>query len=207
MKLDDCFDKEVCINLKRRADRWTECQEEFKKHGIERVERVNAVDAREHTFTHSRGPNPAEQALTLTHINILSEASERELKDILIFEDDVEFVDNFQEKFEVAWSEVPADWEIVYFGGNHQSPPIPFKEHVSICNRTFAMHAVAIRSTVFEKVTDLLFLHWHKFPVDVIYGESLHKMKSFVFTPPLAWQRPGYSDINQAFKDYDFLRG
>jgi GR25 family glycosyltransferase involved in LPS biosynthesis len=205
MKLDDCFDKEVCINLKRRADRWGECQEEFKKHGIERVERHAAVDGR-NVAMDGVHVMPGEIALTITHIQILNEALDNDLRSVLVLEDDVEFAPDFQEKFEVAWSEVPNDWEIVYFGGNHQSPPIPFKEHVSICNRTFAMHAVAIRQPAFEKMLDLLYLHSNTFPVDVIYGENLHKMKSFVFTPPLAWQRPGYSDINQAFKDYDFLR-
>ena len=37
------FDKIYCINLEERTDRWEECLSEFKKYGIENVERIKAV--------------------------------------------------------------------------------------------------------------------------------------------------------------------
>ena len=34
-KINDYFDKIICINLDKRTDRWTESLEQFKKAGIE----------------------------------------------------------------------------------------------------------------------------------------------------------------------------
>ena len=51
MKLNNYFDKIICINLDRRPDRWREAQEQFKKAGIT-VERFSAVDGNPRGWAH-----------------------------------------------------------------------------------------------------------------------------------------------------------
>lgn len=191
------FDHVYCINLDSRTDRWADCEKEFAKYNLS-VERVSAFTPADINF--SVGVKGGEAALIMTHKKILEDAKEKGYNNILVLEDDVEFAEDINE----CLSEIPENWDVVYFGGNHyHGAPAKITDKIAIANKTLAMHCVAINSTIYDRMLEKIH---YSFPIDVIYAENLYLFNSYVFVPSKAWQRPSWSDLLQQHVDYGFLR-
>jgi hypothetical protein len=91
-------DAVYCINLDRRTDRWAQCQLEFARLGLP-VTRFAALSQ----------PTPT-RGLCLSVARILEQAQARNLANVLILEDDVEFV--HLEKLH----DPPEDFDLYYLG-------------------------------------------------------------------------------------------
>lgn len=200
--INNYFDKAYCINLDRRPERWKEVDSEFKKHSLI-VERVSAIDGNPDNIKTSIDPGAV--GCILSHCKIVKEASESGFRQILIFEDDVVFDEELQEKFEQRYQQVPKDWDILYFGGNHNGIPLEMiSENVGVTKKTYTTHAYAVKKSIFSTVINL-------FPkligeADVMYASLQKSFKCYVFMPHLAWQRNGFSDILKKNVNYDFLK-
>ncbi len=206
--LNNYFDHIFCINLERRTDRRIQAEEEFKKIGLD-VEFVTGVDgtkldikpmiSKDATMV-SRG----DLGCTLSHLKVVKLAKERGYKNYLVLEDDVEFSETFNADFESWMKQVPADWQMLYFGGNHDLPIIPVTENVYKIVRTFTTHAFAANESVYDAMIGVLGQEDDK--VDICIS-SLHcKHNCYVFRPHLAFQRAGFSDILEKNDDYQHLR-
>lgn len=192
-------DKIYCVNLDRRADRWGETQVEMKRLNLQnRVFRYSAIDGNE-----VGGKNrllPGEHGLILTHINILKEAIDKGYSNILIFEDDVEFINDF-ENIDDYISKVPEDWDIIYLGGNHIRGPRKVNDRISRVTKTYTTHAMLINSKSFQRLINEL----SKFnaQLDVIYTNL--NLRLYTCMPSIATQRVSFSDIqggNVNYKPY-----
>ncbi|MEI6710981.1 MAG: glycosyltransferase family 25 protein [bacterium] len=96
------FEAIYCINLDRRTDRWEVAQKEFKKAGIlDRVIRFSAFET----------PKKGAAGCLLSHRTIVQIAKERGWENVLVFEDDIEFIDI---DFPVNFLELPAKWNLFY---------------------------------------------------------------------------------------------
>lgn len=202
--LNKTFDKIYCVNLTRRPDRWTEVQKEFERVGITDVERYVAIDGstRDWSYLNSHLLS-GELGLIETHINIIKEAIDKKYKSILIFEDDVVFVDEFN-KIDEYLNAVPSNWDMLYIGGNHSygRPPEPINDKVIKLNKTYTTHAIALNSTIFETV--LLISELRKKQIDVYYADLHPTHNVYGFTPNLALQRIDFSDIQNRMVSYNF---
>lgn len=215
--INDFFDKIYCINIDRRTDRWEKCLIEFEKHGLN-VERFSAIDG--NTENYNLGyPYDNELAGSISHLNLIKKVKELNLKNVLILEDDVEFVENANDLFDEYVKQLPEDWYGLHFGGNHvyglQRTPQP---NIVRMNRSYAIHAYALNSNSF----DILIEYLTKKINDVIQnGKSvikesvaadyfiadLHRILNFYcFVPHIAWQKDDYSDIQRKNVNYNFLR-
>tara|TARA_Y100000310_G_scaffold342132_1_gene443924 strand:+ start:3073 stop:3819 length:747 start_codon:yes stop_codon:yes gene_type:complete len=84
--IQETFDKIFCINLDERTDRWDYCKSEFSKYDIyDIIERYPGTKIR-------RDPSKV-KSITTSHINIIKLAKQKKYKSVLIFEDDVKFID------------------------------------------------------------------------------------------------------------------
>lgn len=191
-----------CVNLLRRADKWAECESEFLKHGL-KVERFNAIDGNTIGYE-GRLPDGAVGNL-LSHIEILKKARDNGHKNVLILEDDVEFIDNLNEVFNDVVTQVPDDWDLLYLGGNHNNAPmVKVAENVRVINNTYATHCYAVNHTIYDSLIERL--SEIDTEGDVIMAEVQKSCRAYCFTPVLAWQRAGVSDVFNVYVDYDFLR-
>jgi len=117
--------------LKRRPDRAEHCQKEMDLHGIN-FEFFEAHDGNiefaEWQKTNSMEGFTTRQKLeaqlpfgrkgcATSMTNVVKEAKRRGYKQILVFEDDVEFLDNFNEKVETYLNELPDDWGFLFLAG------------------------------------------------------------------------------------------
>lgn len=190
------FDKVFCINLDRRPDKWAESTEEFKKIGLE-VERVSGVDGQ--TLKPLGKITAGEMGCSLSHSGILKSMVEHGWSKILILEDDVVFRPNVQEYFEESIPSIP-EWDLLYFGGNHINPPNPINPLISKLSKTYTTSHYGITLNMAKMIIQRIEMFNHQ--VDVVYSEIQAGTKSFAFHPSIAWQRPGISDIQNAFADY-----
>jgi glycosyl transferase family 25 len=191
------FDKAFCINLERRQDRWQCARSQFELLNIE-VERIAAIDGS--LFNLELKPisdsigTPGALGCSMSHLHIMKMAKYLKLKNYIVFEDDIEFSENFLYKFiKIFNNELPKDWDILYLGGHHVEKPTKISENVYKCNYTVTTHAIAFN----ESIYDLFISKFNDFskPCDVHLANEQKSINAYVIYPPLCWQYLSYSDI------------
>jgi GR25 family glycosyltransferase involved in LPS biosynthesis len=218
--LNDYFSKIYCINLDKRTDKYSECLIEFNKIGID-VERISAVDGSS-VFTMGIHKNAGAYGLMLTNINIIQNARQNNYETILILEDDVMFIENFNELFNEKIKSLPDNWDLLYLGGNNRFDIGRFnlitgdpnfvvnKESYKTLNHelskttwTQTTHAVAINSRFYNSLMYGISRN-SRLPIDNIYCILQQEgCNAYTFLPSLALQRPSFSDIENRFWDHN----
>lgn len=201
MTFTDHFEQAFCINLDKRKDKWKASQKEFDKIGIT-VERVSGVDG---FLEPAASIRPGEVGCLKSHLKVFKIAKERKLSSFLMLEDDIEFAEDFHDKFNEIEPHLP-QYEMLYFGINphtgtrHEVGPRIFR----IMNG-YAAHCVVFKETCYDDIIERLSGPL-VYPVDVQYGAEQIKHTAYSIRPSIAWQRKSFSDINQEYVDYEFLR-
>jgi len=223
--LNDYFTKIYVINLDRRPDRMQQCQVEFNKIGVD-VERVSAIDGNK--VPNSMGLSPRDKAcfaVTTLHTRLIEDAMLNKYDNFLIFEDDVVFVDNFNEIFNKRMEFLPEDWDLLYIGGNHILHVNGFdlitgdknfkvtKENYKTLNYelskspcTYCTHAMAINSRFYNRTVNKL----KQFPKspgtdNLYYQLQMEGCNTYAFLPSLAKQRASFSDVENMYLDYNAM--
>lgn len=202
MVLTDYFDEALCINLLKRDDRWEQFIKEADTHSLS-IGFWSAIDGNKLDYA-----GPLKKGIigcAMSHRNIIQSAQEAGLKSILILEDDVEFDPELNEKFTEWIKEVPDDWDMLYLGGNHNAKTITkCSDHLMRCTNTYTTHAYAVKNTIYDLILD----HLQNIDkeLDIIYADIQKQCNAYCFTPRLAWQREGYSDVLDQNVNYGFLR-
>lgn len=201
--LTDFFDISYCINLDRRKDRWDECEKIFNSYKL-KIKRYAAEDGK--NLPASKISSGA-LGLIHTNINILTEAKINNFKSILIVEDDVKFYNSIS-RIEKYFEFLPDDWDMIYFGGNHnlhmgEAYPAVINEHVLKLHHTYTTHCIGIKNSAYDII--LQSLESKDKPLDVVYASLQKKLNVYCFTPIVASQREGYSDIEMKHINYDWL--
>jgi glycosyl transferase family 25 len=165
-KLDKFFDQIFCINLDSRPDRWALASKQFSRFGLSKsVMRIAGIDLRsdpklqEHEHL-QKGKYSflANFGCILSHRRIIEQARQAGLRNILVFEDDVKFLD---ENCHMVGSTLTAlkeiHWEIFYLGATYINKITMFGEHlVRAPHGALATHAIAYNQCVFDKILDTL---------------------------------------------------
>jgi len=203
--LNDYFEKIYCINLDSRKDRWVEVQKKFEKNNIE-VERISAVEGSKLNLDFPPEIKEGAVGCSLSHLFAMKIAKQLGLKNYLIFEDDVEFVENFCEKFDGIKDQIPDNWDMLYLGGQHFHGMNLQKitENIFKCEYTLTTHSFAIKDTVYDLFIDKL-IDITK-PCDIHFAEQHKNINAYVILPHLTWQSNSYSDVEKSHVDYTFLK-
>jgi GR25 family glycosyltransferase involved in LPS biosynthesis len=209
-KLFDYFDKVVCINLKKRFDRKMKFISQTLSQDLGEFDFFEAIDGT--TIDKSKYNNnllSGEIGVILSNLEILKQSKTQDLKNILIIEDDCVFNQDMVENFDNLYSKVPDDWDMLYFGGNHNLhltnglPTNIINDSVIKIDNTFAIHCVAIKSHLFDEIIETV----SKFenPIDVLYCQLQKKYKVYSFYPAIAKQDVDFSDIQNRNVNYNHL--
>lgn len=202
-ELNKYFDKIYCVNLDRRPDKWQESQEEFEKWGIKNVERFSAHDGK-NLDSKPFKIKPSELGLILSNVDIIRNCIENGIERLLILEDDCYFTEDVTTLGNLL-PQIPSDWDFFYFGGNHNAhkgvkAPERISDSVVRVHHTFSTHAVAINGRFLE--TMLSKIEQKTAPLDVMFTELQKIHNVYCFSPSIAFQRAGYSDIQLREMDY-----
>mgnify|MGYP003646334090 CR=1 FL=1 len=197
MNIEEFFKGIYCINLDERTDRWEESIKEFKKLNIEgTVNRFSAVK-------HSKGAIGCRES----HLSIIRKAKELDLDNVLIFEDDLFFIESDLNTISQALGELhKLDWDLFYFGATlcpHQGRITPVTPHLVRTNFAFTTHAYAINKKMFDFILD----NAPKHPIiDLFYCRHIvSRGNSFIINPMLCIQRESFSDIEKHHADYGWM--
>lgn len=197
--INDYFDKIYCINLDRRTDRFENSSIEFSKNSLI-VERFSAIDG--NNLQETLTLNKWERACFMSHIEILKRIIEYGYERVLILEDDIEFIDNLQYYFIGNIKSIPDNWGMLYLGGNHINPPTPINNIIGRISRTYTTSSYAITKKTAEYMIKKLEKAGMKEQIDVFYSGCHRSGNCYTYYPKIAWQKPGFSDIQQGMQDY-----
>jgi GR25 family glycosyltransferase involved in LPS biosynthesis len=200
MSFSDYFDKALCINLDRRTDRWEESLKEFNKIGIDNVKRISAIDGK--TITYQKPyTSLAETACIMSHIKALTYAKSKKMSSVFIDEDDIQFADDFNEKFKEIEYRIPSDWQLLYLCINPDSGEYTrIYDNIYKIKGCYSAHAILYKHEVFDKAIE--FLDNNRFPADVSLGLLQGFTNAYSIYPHLAYQRKDFSDIQNMNVDY-----
>jgi GR25 family glycosyltransferase involved in LPS biosynthesis len=205
MKLFEYFDKTYCINLIHRADKLELFHNDVIRHDLGEYVRFDAINGS--TINQPFNISKGNVGLIMSNIKILEECVKNNYKNVLIIEDDCYFTDEITNVLDNI-NLVPDDWDMLYFGGNHNThvgvtPPAKVNDLIVKLHHTYTTHMVAIKSHLFETIISLL--GTYKEPIDVLYTELQKRYNVYCFYPGIAKQRKGYSDIQNRVDDNNLI--
>jgi GR25 family glycosyltransferase involved in LPS biosynthesis len=183
----------VCINLDSREDRWEETKKELSSaHLLNYTYRFSAI---EHE-------NPI-IGCALSHFTVLTDILESG-KHAMIFEDDVKFINNFQDLPLYLNDLDSLDWDMLYLGANVVTKLYKKTDRFASLNHAQSTHAYCVNKNFIQiilNVSELLGKH-----MDLIYAENVIPFaRCYITIPMLAIQRPSYSNIEHKFVDYGWM--
>lgn len=213
--LNRYFDKIYCINLDRRIDRWDECVAIFDRLNLN-VERFSACDGQLIDLGYGKVYN-GELGGTITHTRLLKKIKNDNLNNVLILEDDIIFCDDLEKKFNIAADNLPDDWDILFFGGNHTGGYDKINENIGRVYRTLALHAYGVNKKTVNRLYDNMIQFvghtmccGEKLTPSVAADFYMAKLQPYLncysIFPNIAWQRESFSDIQQDLMNYEFLK-
>jgi GR25 family glycosyltransferase involved in LPS biosynthesis len=190
-RLNEIFDKIVCINLKKRTDRKEMCEKLFAKHNV-RVEFVTAIDttAEEHPALKN-----GYVGLNQTWVSILD--MNQDVEKLLVLEDDVQFSEDFEERLNTT--EIPEDWYALYLGGLNTFATNKVSTGMHYTRYTLLGHAVGLKLDANSREDLKNRLESMKSPSDVCIADTYFgrsDRRSYSFVPGIAKQIDGFSDCD-----------
>jgi len=204
MNLKNYFDKVVCINLDRRADRWQRFQENVASAGwpFREIERFAAVDGHNVPAPGWWRAGGGAWGCHQSHVRILQQVIQDGAESVLILEDDAVLPQRFPEVIEEFLAKVPGDWDGIMLGGQHLRPPDIVDNGVVKVRNGNRTHAHALRGNYIKDAYRHLCDYPNhaqrpRFHVDHRLG-MLHesgKHKVYAPSPWLIGQANGRSDI------------
>lgn len=197
----DFFDAIFCINLEKRKDRWIHVQQQFDKIGIgDKVKRFSAIERKDGRL-----------GCIKSHLEILKLAQRSNLKNVLVFEDDVVFVNNdVQGVMGNVIEQLPQNWELLYLGANLHSPLVKQSDNLVKLFNGFSTHAISYNSNLYN----IFIKRYNTMNTVMLQGDILDvwlastiqtRGNSYLVKPLLASQMNDYSDIAKSDVNYSFI--
>ena len=206
MKLFEKFDETFLINLKKREDRLHNFIDQINNYDLGKFKIFEAIDG---SLINDDYSNLSKGNVGLIHSNIqiIEESIKNNYEKILIVEDDCVFNENVKD-IDVYFEHLPSDWDMVYFGGNHNihsntPKPIIINDKVVKLHSTYASHCVGLSKNIFSIVLEAL--KTFNAPIDVKYQQLQSNHNVYCFNPLIATQMVGFSDIENKDVDYSTL--
>jgi len=202
-KVWDFFDEIYCINLDYRTDRWQKAQQEFDSVGVlQRINRFSAIKEQDGRL-----------GVIKSNLAIVQTAKQKGLKNVLVFEDDVHFINDSVNVLENALLQIGTlDWWLIYLGANtHEKLQFVTK---SKPNLLMLKNAFAAHSLCYNKHTFDFFIRKYEGIIKVEYADILdvflaqyfqRKNLCLVVNPIITTQSESYSDIEKQNVNYSFI--
>lgn len=157
----DFFDDVYYINLDSRPDRKKLFEKRASIHDINAIRFPGIIPNKGEYVETDDNRRKYKVGCTLSHQSIVRSAKERGLKNVIIFEDDCVFFDNFKEKAKIYANELKdVDWDVFYFGGDPTNDCIFITENLARMYDSdhdgrfgvYCTHAYAINHTFFDEI-------------------------------------------------------
>lgn len=197
--VDECY----VINLNRRKDRMEHMSSELKNLDIS-YKRYDAVDGKKLNEDNEYISNP-EIATIKSHIGVIKDAIYNEYNKIAVFEDDIVFCDDFNDRLKYYINNIPGDWDIMYLASNLNScqDPTLIKPGIYKIKNSYGCFAMILnnKNNLFQKIINGVD---YTMPYDN-YIRSLQKdLNCYVFMPFFVKTLYTQSDINPEKGEFSY---
>lgn len=196
----DRISKIVYINLERRQDRRQEIEQELAQHGLS-GERFNAI-----------AKDPGIIGCNMSHIQVLRDAEAAGLENLLVFEDDFQFLvdkPTFQKQIEDFFA-LDITWDIVLLSYNLIQGE-QYNEIIGRARNAQTTSGYLINKKCFKPLADCIEAateklistgeHWN-YALDQAWKVLQRTGDVFYFTTRIGKQRPSFSDNSKEFMDF-----
>lgn len=192
------FDAIYVINLPKRTDRREQVVKEMNLYGIP------------YSIWPGIEMEDGAQGIKKTLIDIFENSLNNHYKNILVFEDDVKFLESPNAIMPYCLEQLPEDYDMFFLGCN---PFKGFNEDYSMPNvlkpkHAYGLHAVAYSNRGMQMVLQFKKYSpepFHSQPLDVFLDTYLSVgNRIYCSYPMIATQRPSYSDIEKRDIDWGF---
>lgn len=205
MKLQDLSNSIYVINLKERVDRKDHIVNELKRIECDNYILFEGVDGKKEKNTTKL---PAGMfGLISTYLKMYDHWVKTNSENILIIEDDCIFVEDFNVKLEEYISHVPENWDMLYFGANHNyhmgEKTETINEKCIKLNKSYSAHCVILKKHVFNEL--IFALQSFTIENDVMMSNLQKKYNAYSSVPGLTSQIVSYSNIQDSIMDYKWL--
>lgn len=205
MKINDLSKNIYVLNLKKRLDRKKHIESQLSKINCGDYSLIESVDG-DSLINPTRLKNGM-YGLIKTYLKIYEDLSKKNYEDVLIVEDDCIFCEDFNLLLEKYISNVPDDWDFLYFGANHNyhmgNVTQKINEEVIKLNNSYSAHCVLFK----KKVFDDLILNIMNFSIenDVMMANLQKKYNAYSSSVTLTTQLANFSNIENKLSDYGWL--
>ena len=199
------IDKIFYINLDKREDRKDEIESELKNYDIfELSERIQAIET----------PGQGILGCTMSHLNAIKLAKERNYTNILVLEDDFQFTiskEEFENQLQTFFeNQIPYDVCMISYN-IRQSQPTEYPFLTKVIEAQTASGYI-IHNSFYDKMIELYEWaipllrdtkqHWH-YANDQCWKRLQPQANWYCLTTRCGRQRAGYSDNSEQFQDHD----
>ena len=205
--LFDYIDKIVYINLDKRSDRNKEMNDEFTRVNIpkNKIIRFNAIENNEGAI-----------GCSLSHIEVIKMAKENNWSNILVLEDDFNFIDDIDFVNDVGiyfFNSFKENWDIINLSrGYYQDFTNINDKYILKVNDISTTSAYLVNNIFYDKLLnnfkkgcDKLILdpkNHETYAIDRYWKHLMSSSKWYIFNQSLGYQRSGYSSIGKMFVNY-----
>lgn len=202
----DFFQHIYCISLPQSSDRKTTISKHFENLEIkDRVEFIY-VDAPAGNFNNTNFKKAGVLGCSLSHMKAVYDAVDKQYDNCLIIEDDTFFSQDYHKRMLVGLSELPKDWDILYFGGSPHEKLMPISSQLSTSGRMLGTIAYGLNAKYYNKILNAYFNDiGKKFPMccaDNILKNLNKQNKSYTFDPYMCETHEGMSLIENRHTSY-----
>lgn len=196
------FDHVYMINLDDQVERYESAKAECEKHNIvfERISAIKGSDSLPFNGVPSEGWNTNAAGLCMTTINIIEDAKAKGYKKILILEDDVRFLSNYDMLISNLKG-APEDWEFLNLASNHKIMPTYYAQGLYTLSGAICCQAYGVS----DKMYDVYLAELRKYakPIDEVAAELHKRGKSYCSIVNLVYhEKNKYSTLREKIVNY-----
>jgi GR25 family glycosyltransferase involved in LPS biosynthesis len=205
MNINELSENIYVINLKERVDRRIHIENEMKKINCNQYKVVDAINGNiEYNPTKLKN---GMYGLVKTYLMIFDDWIKKDNDNIMIIEDDCLFVENFNQKLKTYITNVPHDWDMLYFGANHNyhmgMKTLKINDFCIKLNNSYSAHCLILKKNVFTDLIDNI--KNYTIENDVMLANLQKKYNAYSSAELLATQISSYSNIENKIVNYNWL--
>lgn len=198
----ECIDKILYINLAARTDRRKEMEDQFVKLNIP-TEKIVRIEAISNSF--------GAIGCTSSHIKALQWAKDNNLKNVLILEDDFNFMIKHLRENLLQLKKVEFPWDVIMFSGNLIKIPLNYTKPFFKLERALTSSGYLVNGHYYDVIIEnykqglenlVKTFDKKRYALDVWFRSLQARDKWYTFTHRCGYQRPSYSDIEKRLVNY-----
>ena len=182
----------MVINLPERTDRLDKFKSVFNTYF--KSNELIVIQAEKHT--------KAQQGCNISHKKAICKAIELGLENVLIFEDDFEFITTKSFDYvNEASKNLPNDFDIALFGWYYLPNKLKVNEYWNKVGDFCALHCYLVNKKAYDKILNLPTNHH----IDRLIGKEIYGIKKYATNLLATKQANNFSNIQNRQTDYDKL--